>query len=197
MHEQTDAVLLSHTLAEAFPDGRYTSVSETNEQLRIFMDLLTGPATHPTLPVSLGQRETDTSLAAAVREIYGRFGNNNFVIHSHLDAYAHGVFPLASRVFNHSCTPNAVTRYIITPSEAVRMEVIALRDIAEGEEVRSRSLHSRQYGSIPNIIGHNPLPGSGSARRNSSTSAAVELRLHLHLHILLYRSTHSTHAIPA
>lgn len=134
-------------LAQAFPDGKYTSATGKDEQLDIFLDLLTGPATHIScLPVSFGQQETDPSLAAVAREFYGRFGNNNFVIHSHLDSYANGVFPLASRLFNHSCTPNAVTRYIITPSEAVRMEVIALRDLVEGEEVRNRSRCSRRDG---------------------------------------------------
>lgn len=144
-HDQVDAALLSHMLAMAFPDAKYTVTAGRDEQLDIFLDLLTSPAAHlPPIPVSLGQHETDPSLAAMTRQFYARFGNNNFVIHSHLDSYAHGVFPLASRLFNHSCTPNAVTRYVITPSEAVRMEVVALRDIAEGEEVRSRSLHSRR-----------------------------------------------------
>lgn len=141
-HDQVDAVLLSHLLAEAFPDGLYTLAAGKGGLLDIFLDLLSGPATHPSsLPVSLGQQVTDPTLVTAARELYARFGNNNFVVHSHLDSYAHGVFPLASRLFNHSCVPNAVTRYIITPSEAVRMEVIALRDIAEGEEVRGHSLH--------------------------------------------------------
>lgn len=129
-------------LAEAFPDGLYTWTAGKDGPLDMFLDLLRGPATHPlSLPVSLGQPVTDPALLTAAKEFYERFGNNNFVIHSHLDSYAHGVFPLASRLFNHSCVPNAVTRYIISPSEAVRMEVIALRDIAEGEEVWIHSLY--------------------------------------------------------
>jgi SET and MYND domain-containing protein len=39
-------------------------------------------------------------------------------------------------LFNHSCVPNAAARYILTPSKSVHLEVVALRNIAEGEEVR-------------------------------------------------------------
>jgi SET and MYND domain-containing protein len=73
-----------------------------------------------------------------VREIYARFGNNNFVIHSHLTTFGHGVFPLASRLFNHSCLPNAAAKYTLSASNVPRMDVVALRDIAQGEEVRTR-----------------------------------------------------------
>ncbi|KAG5219766.1 SET domain-containing protein [Salix suchowensis] len=67
--------------------------------------------------------------------LYNRFGNNNFTIHSHLNSFAHGIFPLASRLFNHSCAPNAAARYKLVQGQAVTMEVVALRDIPEGEEV--------------------------------------------------------------
>ena len=70
-----------------------------------------------------------------VDNLYARFGNNNFTIHSHLNSIAHGVFPLASRLFNHSCVPNAVARYLFRPGEAVTMEVVSLRDLEAGEEV--------------------------------------------------------------
>jgi hypothetical protein len=77
----------------------------------------------------------DVLLEGVLDELYSRFGNNNFVIHSHLVSIAHGIFPLASRLFNHSCVPNAVAKYIFTESEPVRMDVVALRHIKEGEEV--------------------------------------------------------------
>jgi SET and MYND domain-containing protein len=70
------------------------------------------------------------------QDIYSRFHNNNFTIHSHMSTVAHGVFPLASRYFNHSCVPNAAPKYILTPAQPVTMEVVALRDIELGEEVR-------------------------------------------------------------
>jgi hypothetical protein len=69
-------------------------------------------------------------------ELYSRFGNNNFAVHSHLVSVAHGIFPLASRLFNHSCVPNAAAKYIFTVSEPVCMDVVMLREIQEGEEVR-------------------------------------------------------------
>jgi hypothetical protein len=69
--------------------------------------------------------------------LYSRFGNNNFAIHSHLSAIAHGIFPLASRLFNHSCLPNSAPKYIFSPSEGVKMEIVALRHISPEEEVRN------------------------------------------------------------
>ena len=78
----------------------------------------------------------DVLLEGLLDELYSRFGNNNFAIHSHLVSMAHGIFPLASRLFNHSCIPNAAATYIFTESEPVRMDVVALREIKEEEEVR-------------------------------------------------------------
>ncbi|KAF9493182.1 SET domain-containing protein [Pleurotus eryngii] len=75
----------------------------------------------------------DSSMARTA--LYNRFGNNNFTIHSHLNSFAHGIFPLASRLFNHSCAPNAAARYKLVQGQAVTMEVVALRDIPEGEEI--------------------------------------------------------------
>ncbi|KZT65794.1 SET domain-containing protein [Daedalea quercina L-15889] len=131
--DQVDAVLLSHLLAQAYPSSQYTLTGAEDDLLGVFKDLIKGPLTHaPALPMCL---DTDPQLATVARDLYSRFGNNNFVIHSHFNSYAHGIFPLASRLFNHSCAPNAATKYVITPFEPVRMEVVALRDIAEGEEV--------------------------------------------------------------
>jgi len=66
-----------------------------------------------------------------------RFANNNFALHSsRMDVFGHGVFPLASRAFNHSCAPNAVPIYQVSANHAdVEMKVVALRKIPEGEEV--------------------------------------------------------------
>lgn len=72
-----------------------------------------------------------------VQKLYARFGNNHFAIHSHLNTIGHGIFPQTSRLFNHSCLPNSAAKYTLEPGAAIRMEVVALRDIPEGEEVRS------------------------------------------------------------
>lgn len=48
---------------------------------------------------------------------------------------AHGIFPLASRLFNHSCLPNAAARYVIRRGQSVRMEIVALREIKVTEEI--------------------------------------------------------------
>ncbi|CAA7261581.1 unnamed protein product [Cyclocybe aegerita] len=70
-----------------------------------------------------------------VSRLFARFGNNNFAIHSHLVTIGHGVFPFASRLFNHSCIPNAAAKYRLSPGQSVIMEVVALRDILPGEEI--------------------------------------------------------------
>ncbi|KAJ7863102.1 hypothetical protein B0H14DRAFT_2441201 [Mycena olivaceomarginata] len=122
-HEKLDALLLSHLVAqlEDINDARLATVTS----------LLPGPVELPVPPISCSPRIPES----VVREIYARFGNNNFVIHSHLTTFGHGVFPLASRLFNHSCLPNAAAKYILSASNVPRMDVVALRDIAQGEEI--------------------------------------------------------------
>jgi len=68
-------------------------------------------------------------------ELFSRFGNNNFTIHSHFTTIAHGIFPFASRLFNHSCLPNAIVKYIFTPAAEVQMAVVVIRDVSPDEEV--------------------------------------------------------------
>ncbi|KAJ3556198.1 hypothetical protein NM688_g2159 [Phlebia brevispora] len=130
--EQTDAVLLSHLLAQVHPPDS-KSGPESKDAIRIFFDLLKGSSPGINNPPFCGDRDPNISQIAG--DIYSRFGNNNFVVHSHLTAYAHGVFPLASRLFNHSCYPNCVVKYTITPQDGVAMNVVAIRSIAYGEEI--------------------------------------------------------------
>ncbi|KIJ54416.1 hypothetical protein M422DRAFT_775528 [Sphaerobolus stellatus SS14] len=66
-----------------------------------------------------------------------RFANNNFAMHSsRMDVFGHGIFPLASRAFNHSCYPNAVPIYRVTSNRAgAEMNVVTLRNISKWEEI--------------------------------------------------------------
>ncbi|KAI0770234.1 SET domain-containing protein [Fomes fomentarius] len=135
-HDQVDALLLSQLLAD--PD--VWNVDAHPDTLRdptaTFLDLLKLPRSDGFVPpLCLSKSAQTPEVSKLAEELYARFGNNNFVLHSHLNSYAHGVYPLASRVFNHSCVPNAACKYVITPNEPVRMEVVALHDIQEGEEV--------------------------------------------------------------
>ncbi|ESK90479.1 histone-lysine n-methyltransferase ashr1 [Moniliophthora roreri MCA 2997] len=128
-HEKMDSLLLTNLVAHI--ESMKLSFDDASSPLCTFMSLLPGPskATHP--PVL-----SKTSIfEGRLNNLYWRFGNNNFSIHSHFNTYAHGIFPLASRLFNHSCTPNAAAKYIITPENSVKMEVIALRPISAGEEI--------------------------------------------------------------
>ncbi|KAG1849836.1 SET domain-containing protein [Suillus tomentosus] len=129
-HEQLDALLHTHLIAEIASNA---SSDITAKQLSTFMSLLPGPP-HDSLPIACPM-----SVGADVHQIlealFTRSGNNNFAIHSHLNTIAHGIFPLASRLFNHSCLPNAAARYVIRRGQSVRMEIVALREIKATEEI--------------------------------------------------------------
>ncbi|KAF8231722.1 SET domain-containing protein [Tricholoma matsutake] len=172
-HEKLDSLLLSHLLCHI------TSTTPLEKDpVSIFRALLPGPASGLDIAVPpLGSSVTTDS----VKHLYSRFGNNNFAIHSHLITVGHGIFPLASRLFNHSCAPNAAAKFIFLPSEPVTMEVVALRDISPDEEVclpylDPALLQSRQqifdltYGfrctcsscQFMETLGHIPSPPSSS-----------------------------------
>ena len=126
-HEKLDSLLLSHLLYYVSP------MPLDDDPVSIFRSLLPGPASGRDIPLPpLGPSVT----ANLVNDLYSRFGNNNFAIHSHLTTIGHGIFPLASRLFNHSCIPNAAAKFSLSPSEPVTMVVVALRDISPDEEVR-------------------------------------------------------------
>ncbi|KAJ7095858.1 hypothetical protein B0H15DRAFT_75602 [Mycena belliarum] len=125
-HEKLDALLLSHLVAQL--DG----VSVDSDLVSSITSLLPGPIEIASPPIAFSSTHIRAPL---VRDIYSRFGNNNFVIHSHLTTFGHGIFPRASRMFNHSCLPNVAAKYILSPSTFPKMEVVALRDISEGEEL--------------------------------------------------------------
>ncbi|KAJ8516899.1 hypothetical protein ONZ45_g5832 [Pleurotus djamor] len=125
-HERLDSVLLSHFIAVASLDEKEDHLISA---LNTFKTLLPAPSSSPLPPTCPSQ------VGDEVKESWIRFGNNNFTIHSHLNSFAHGIFPLASRLFNHSCVPNAAARYKLSGAQPVIMEVVALRDVAIGEEV--------------------------------------------------------------
>lgn len=142
LEQRTDAVLLSQLIAQIFAQGDFdiAAASSRSESVAQFFDLLKGPShsqqsSHPPVCASADVPQS------VIDEAFARFGNNNFLLQSHLTAYAHGIFPLASRLFNHSCVPNCAAKYITTPTEMVSMEIVALRDIAPDEEV-SRAYHT-------------------------------------------------------
>ncbi|KAF8424445.1 hypothetical protein L210DRAFT_3568075 [Boletus edulis BED1] len=132
-HSKLDALLLTHVLAEL--SARRTETKEGDDlDVLMFVSLLPGPVegidAPPTCPLSTSHRPVQTA-----SELFVRCGNNNFSIHSHLTTIAHGVFPLASRLFNHSCVPNAVAKYRIAHAKEAVIEIVALRDIVPGEEI--------------------------------------------------------------
>jgi hypothetical protein len=133
--QRTDVTLLSELLVNIFPKDDYDTAAAAGRENGVaqFFDLLKGPvrAREFQLPPLCGPAVPSN----VAQEVFARFGNNNFLLHSHLISYAHGIFPLASRLLNHSCVPNCAVKYIISSSEMVRMQIVSLRDIAGGEQV--------------------------------------------------------------
>ena len=133
-HERMDISLLSHFLARVSSRGSAdATVFGEDDPVSTFLSLLPGSANslqiEEMIPKTLNHQKDLT------RKIYSRFHNNNFAVHSHMTIIGHGVFPLASRLFNHSCIPNAAPRYILEQAKLPLMEIVALRDIDKGEEV--------------------------------------------------------------
>lgn len=136
--QKVDSILLSQLIALMYPDDNFVlPPASMSPSVSTFLDLL---------PRETAFDQDTPPICAAfkvhvpkeiTRSLFSRFGNNNFLLHSHLTPYAHGIYPLASRLFNHSCYPNSVARYTIKKGKPVKMEVIALRDIPKGEEVRA------------------------------------------------------------
>ncbi|KAJ1309477.1 hypothetical protein OPQ81_006252 [Rhizoctonia solani] len=131
---QADMCLLAHLAAEHFSkcntlqEARATS----NPTIQTFWDLLVSaqPDAGQNLISPLSFTSFEVLSAAA-----SRFGNNNFVIHdARLVPYAHGVFALASRSFNHSCQPNAVAMFEET-SNGPQMVIKIIEKVATGEEI--------------------------------------------------------------
>jgi hypothetical protein len=139
-HEQSDAVLLSHLVGRWYASSALYPHPEEGSLFSTFMSLLPGPPGSDAAPPICRMKSSAATLSKYdLNTLYSRFGNNNFAIHSHLYSYAHGIFPIASRVFNHSCLPNAAARYIINRGQTLRMDIVALRDIEIGEEVCLKS----------------------------------------------------------
>lgn len=113
-------MLLTHLLSSSAPHADV-------------LDLLPHPAPSPAPPVcpGLDSHETDA--------LWARFENNNFVVHSHLDPLAAGVYPAASRALNHSCAPNAVPLFLFRSHEPPSMHVVLVHDVRAGDEVRGPS----------------------------------------------------------
>ena len=149
-NEQLDSLLLSHLVAE-FYSGKHNRRGQ-DPAFCTMLSLMEGPVplnAPPICPMNKAVVPEDD-----IQSLYARFANNNFTIHSHLVVYAHGIFPLASRLFNHSCVPNAAAKFIITPSRCVSMEVVSLTAIPQDEEVQylsaaswsfQHSLHTDRY----------------------------------------------------
>lgn len=108
---------------------------DTATSIPTFESLLPSPHVLEELPLAPMKR-LDPLLRSRARALYQRFPNNNHVIQIHLRAIGVAILPLTSRLFNHSCSPNAVLRYILSASRRPQAEVVTIREISEGEEVR-------------------------------------------------------------
>ena len=139
-------------------DGSLGEDQLASNPLACYIDLIPHPHARPLPPLppkldlsaveapsSRLFKQIDGNEESVLLAVWKRFGPNNFVLHSFAAlnngfaegaAYAHGVFPLASRLFNHSCYPKAWPAFVVRNKEPC-MEVRALVDIPPGEEVCS------------------------------------------------------------
>ena len=109
----------------------------TSDPAHCFKSLMRHPNARelPELPSSLLASHPNFLTSA-----WSRFDCNNFVVHNvssvepESGAYALGIFPLASRCFNHSCAPNAWSAFRLR-NRQVLLEVRALEEIGVGTEV--------------------------------------------------------------
>ena len=108
---------------------------ESASSILTFESLLPSPLELEPPPV-VPMKRVDPSIPPRIPALYQRFPNNNHVIQIHLRATGVAILPLTSRLLNHSCSPNAAIRYILSASQKPRAEVVAIREISEGEEVR-------------------------------------------------------------
>ena len=130
-----DSLLLSQLSAEISSSD---TPSHQPSPMAIFESLIPSRSPPQQLPPML-VRLNSPNARNQLLDLYSRFGNNNFVLHSHFVSFGHGIYPLASRLFNHSCVPNAAVCYSFAQGRPPSMEVIALRKIAADEEVCKRS----------------------------------------------------------
>ncbi|KAH9042064.1 SET domain-containing protein [Lactarius pseudohatsudake] len=131
VQDKMDSLLLSQLCVEILPSD---PSPHQPSPLAIFESLIPSRSPPQQLPPML-VRLNSLDAWNRLLDLYSRFGNNNFVLHSHLVSFGHGIYPLASRLLNHSCVPNAAVRYSLMQGRPPSMEVIALRTIAAGEEV--------------------------------------------------------------
>jgi hypothetical protein len=115
---------------------------EDAASIATFESLLPSPHELEKLSV-IPMKRVGPLLLSRAHELYQRFPNNNHVIQINLRAIGVAILPLTSRLLNHSCSPNAVLRYILSPKQKPRTEVVTIREISEGEEVRSLPFHRR------------------------------------------------------
>jgi hypothetical protein len=90
------------------------------------------------VPSSTLFKQANESEESVLLAAWKRFGPNNLVLRSFAAlnggaaeaAYAHGIFPLASRLFNHSCYPTAWPAFVVR-DKRLRMEVRVLVNLPQ------------------------------------------------------------------
>jgi SET domain len=140
-HEKMDSFLLGH-LAAYLSTFSQPYDTERRQDAALFLSLLARPDDSPVPPIP---KISPPPPPILISRLFERFGNNNFTVHSHLNSIAHGIFPLASRLFNHSCVPNAATKYILSHGKVPQLHIVALKDIEPKEEVRAAHTHARHF----------------------------------------------------
>jgi hypothetical protein len=143
---RADAILLLN-LTQSIPASKYERLRNIITSRKIDTadhELTDAEIFLSLLPLSRNEsKESLKSSPSIPNEIHNRFQNNNFLIHSHLNPpFAHGAFSLASRTLNHSCTPNAVPKFVFSEGKLPRIDIVAICEIAVMEEACVVTLYS-------------------------------------------------------
>ena len=179
-HEKMDSFLLTHLVAHLSTLPKPYQAQQENDSISIFLSLLPRKDHMLAPPVVKINPPPPTDL---VERLFERFGNNNFTIqNSWFIPIGHGIMPLASRLFNHSCVPNAATRYTLSPFKPPEMHVIALRDIGQNEEVSS----AKQYRPYHQLSCNGPSDMYPVSGPSSTPVKASDFRNHLRLLVQMF-----------
>lgn len=142
-HVQLESLLLTRTITEHYlANSKDTAISLSSDS-KVLLSLLPHPQPLPlpTVPRSVAtildpnDPKKNLAMSLSIRSL-----NNHWVVYSsELTAIAHAIYPFASRAFNHSCFPTAISIYVYGASDnkGPEMQVRALTALRPGDEARN------------------------------------------------------------
>lgn len=117
----------------------FSTLEALSPEANVLLSLLPhpNPPSEPHIPSSLAVAKNPLDGSQNLGQVLSaRSSNNHWMVYdSELSATGEGVYPSASRSFNHSCLPSAIPVFCYAEGKGPVMEVRALTQIKKGEEV--------------------------------------------------------------